>query len=189
MAKTTLSKEMQSEYRRAVQRVNKQLYRLEKAYAGKPDQLQATAYSGIMRDIKKEFGDQKRFGKGMPKNMNEFRKRMNIINRFYEKPSATLSGMKNVYSKRAATLSKKLNTKLTTEDLKNFFDSGLWKALSDRFGSGKAMRYWKTIEKQKQRVVDQLNAGKKVTFRGALAKDINQMGLDSMLRDYLEGRE
>lgn len=187
--KTTLSQELQDAYKREVQRVNKQLYRLEKAYAGDPERLMETAYGTLMRDIKAEFGDQKRFGKGMPANIKEMRKRLNMIRRFYEKPSATLSGMKNVYGKRAATLSKKIGKTFTADDLKNFFDTGIFKALKDRFGSAKAMKYWKTIEVQKDRIAKQLEEGKKVTFRGRLAKDLNEygeaIGLDDMLREYL----
>lgn len=189
--KTTLSDELQAQYKREVARVNKQLYRLEKAYAGNPDKLMETAYGTIMRDIKAEFGEQKRFGKAMPENLKQFRKRMNIISRFYDKPSATLNGMRRVYSERAATLSKKIGKTFTAEDLKDFFDSGIFSALMDRlnFGSGKAMKYWKTIEVQRERVIKQLEEGKKVTFRGRLAKDLNQageaIGLDNMLREYL----
>ena len=194
--KTTLSDELQAQYKREVARVNKQLYRLEKAYAGNPDKLMETAYGTIQRDIKAEFGEQKRFGKAMPENLKQFRKRMNIISRFYDKPSATLSGMKNVYGKRAATLSKKLGKHFTADDLKNFFDTGIFKALTDRFGSAKAMKYWKTIEVQRDRVAKHLEEGKKVSFRGRLAKEINLfvnqeakemygVEFDAMLRDYL----
>lgn len=185
MPKTTLSAEMQKNYIRAVQRVNKQLYRLEKAYVDNPEKLMETAYSSIQRDIKAEFGDQKRFGRGMPANVNEYRKRMNIIQRFYDKPTSTLSGMKRVYEGRAKTLSAKLGVTVTADDLKAFFDSGLWKSLYDHFGSAKALKYWSTVEKQKERVIQQLNSGQKVTFRGRYAGDINKLGIDSMLRDYL----
>ena len=91
--KTTLSQELQDAYKREVQRVNKQLYRLEKAYAGDPERLMETAYGTLMRDIKAEFGDQKRFGKGMPANIKEMRKRLNMIRRFYEKPSDALKNL------------------------------------------------------------------------------------------------
>lgn len=186
MPKTTLSAELQANYRREVKRVNTQLGRLEAAYKGREDKLMETAYFSIMRDIKKEFGeDRNRFRYKMPANMNQYRKRMNIIQRFYDKPTSTLTGTRNVYEKRAETLSGKLGTQVTADDLKSFFDSGLWKSLYDHFGSAKAMKYWSTIEKQKERAIQQLNAGQKVTFRGRYAGDINKLGIDSMLRDYL----
>ena len=187
--KTTLSPELQSMYKREVARVNKQLYRLEKALADKPERLAESAYGTLMKEIKKQFGEQKRFGKEMPADINVFRKRMNIIKRFYEKPSATLSGWRGVHQRRAETYTHKLGINVTADDLKDFFESGLWKALLDRFGSAKAIKYWKTVEKQKDRVVQQLNEGKKVTFRGRLAKDINEMGVDSLLREYLESEK
>lgn len=187
--KTTLSPELQAMYKREVARVNKQLYRLEKALAGKPERLAESAYGTLMKEIKKEFGEQRRFGKGIPANVNIYHKRMNMIRRFYEKPSATLSGWRGVHQKRAETYTKKLGMNLTADDLKDFFESGLWKELLDRFGSAKAIKYWKTVEKQKDRIVQQLNEGKKVTFRGRLAKDINEMGVDDLLREYLESEK
>lgn len=185
MPKTTLSPEMQENYRREVQRVNKQLYRLEKAYADKPEKLMETAYGSIMRDIKAEFGDQKRFGKSMPANMNEYRKRMNIIQRFYDKPTSTLSGTRRVYENRAETLSGKLGVNVTADDLKAFFDNGLWASLRGKYDSAKSVKYWATIERQRDRAIKQLREGKKVTFRGRYAKDVNSIGLDEMLRSYL----
>lgn len=192
--KTTLSKARQEEYRLAVQRVNKQMRRLEKHYGMQEgSKLYSTAYVGIQKYIKKHFGEQKTFSKEMPADMNIFRSRINAIRRFYEKPSSTLSGMHTVYEKHAVTLSRifsdsEKTVKITADDLKDFFDNGLWKAVEDKYGSGKTMRYWRTIERQKGRIIEQLNQGKKVTLRGKYAKDVNSLGLDSMLREYLIGQ-
>ena len=186
MPETTLSAELQANYRREVQRVNKQLGRLEEAYKGREDKLMETAYFSIMRDIKKEFGeDRNRFRYKMPANMNKYRKRMNIIRRFYDKPTSTLSGAKRVYEGRAETLSGKLGVNVTADDLKAFFDSGLWAALRGKYDSGKAVKYWATVEHQRDRMIQQLREGKKVTFRGRYAKDVNSLGLNEMLRSYL----
>ena len=159
--KTTLSDEQQSEYRKAVQRVNKQLYRLEKHYAQTGENLMATAYSGIMRDIKSFFGEQKRFSKSMPKTVREFQKYMNAINRFYSKPSATLSGMANVYGKRAKTWSKRMGANITADQMKNVFESGLYKELSDAFGSKTALKKLGFIQRQRERIMKQMEEGKK----------------------------
>lgn len=198
--KTTLTEEQQALYRREVERVNKQLYRLRIAYKDRPDKLMETAYAKMMRDIKSEFGEQKTFGRSIPENLNVFRSRLNMIRDFYSKPSATLSGLRNVYEKRAATLSEMIGQKFSADDLKNFFDTGIYKALEDRFGSAKAMKYWKTIEKQKGRIAEQLREGKKISFRGRIAKDLNvyihqeaqsEFGVefDELLRGYILGEE
>lgn len=187
--KTTLSPAQQEEYRLAVQRINKQLRRMEKHYGMEEgSKLYSTAYASAMRDIKSEWGDQKRFGKAMPKNMNEFRKRMNMIRNFYDKPSATLSGIKTIYKKHAETMTQKFGVTITSGDLQSFFDSGVGKELFRAYGSGKAMRYWKTIVRQKDWIIKKLNEGKKVTVRGRYAKDVEALGLDDMLREYLKDK-
>ena len=193
MAKTTLSPEQQATYRKAVQRVNKQLYRLEKHYAKSGENILATAYSGILRDIKSFFGDQKRFSKKMPATVREYQKLMNAINRFYAKPSATISGMANVYSKRAKTWSKQMGANITADQMRNVFESGLYKQLSDAFGSRTALKKLGFIQRQRDRILKQLEEGKKISFLGTGAKELNEIvndpnfQFDSVLRRYYEG--
>lgn len=187
--KTTLSDELQAQYKREVARVNKQLYRLEKHYADRPEFLAQSAYGTLMKDIKREFGEQRRFGKAMPANMAQLRKRLNMIRRFYEKPSATVAGMKKVYAKRAATFSKKFGVTITADEMKDFFENGLWQALTKEYGSAKSVKFWKTIEVQRERIMKQFEEGKKITFQGRIAADINafveETNFDELLREYL----
>lgn len=193
MAKTLLSETQQREYRKAVQRVNKQLYRLEKHYTSSGENIMATAYGSLMRDIKSFFGEQKRFSKSMPKTVREFQKYMNAINRFYSKPSATLSGMANVYGKRAKTWSKRMGANITADQMKNVFESGLYKELSDAFGSKTALKKLGFIQRQRERIMKQLEEGKKISFLGTNAKELNDIvndstfNFDKVLRAYYEG--
>ena len=193
MAKTALTPSQQAEYRRAVERVNKQLYRLEKHYAKTGENLMATAYSGVQRDIKSFFGEQKRFSKSMPATLRDYQKRMNAINRFYSKPSATITGMQNIYGKRAQSWSKIMGAKITSEQMKNVFESGLYKELTDLYGSKTALKKLGMIERQKSRIMQQMEAGKKISFLGAGAKELNEalrseaFELNDVLRRYYEG--
>ena len=193
MAKT-LSPEQQEAYRKAVQRVNKQLYRLEKHYAETGENIYATAYGSMMRDIKSFFGDEKkRFSKKMPASVRKYQKFMNAINRFYAKPSATISGMANVYSKRAKTWSKLMGANITADQMRNVFESGLYKELSDAFGSKTALKKLGFIQRQRDRILKQLEEGKKISFLGTGAKELNAIvndpnfQFDSVLRRYYEG--
>lgn len=190
---TALSPEQQADYRRAVSRVNKQLYRLEKHYAATGENIMATAYLGLQRDIKSFFGDQKRFSKSMPATVREYQKRMNAINRFYSKPSATISGMANIYGKRAKTWSKRMGANITADQMKNVFESGLYKELTDLYGSKTALKKLGMIERQKARIMKQIEAGQKITFLGSGARELNEalrddnFALDAVLRHYYEG--
>lgn len=192
MAKTLLSEAQQREYRKAVQRVNKQLYRLEKHYASSGENIMATAYGSVMRDIKSFFGEQKRFSKKMPATVREYQKIINAIKRFYAKPSATIRGMANVYSKRAKTWSKKMNANITADDMRDIFESGLYKEFASVYGSATVLRAIGMVERQADRLMDLIKQGKKVYFLGQNVKDLNDKlseipDLDAVLRRYYEG--
>lgn len=186
--KTTLTDEMQELYRKEVQRINKQLYRLEKHYAKTDGNIMATAYKGIMRDIKAFFGDQKRFSKSMPVTVREYQKRMNAIRRFYEKPSSTLTGTKNVFQKRAESLSTKSGSKITSEQLMALFETGLFKQLvKDTFGYVTGVKAIGRIQRQGERILRDLEQGKKITFLGRGAGELNrQLEADPQMTGMLE---
>lgn len=189
---TKLTAEQQEHYRLEVQRINKQLYRLEKHYAETGENIYATAYVGAMRDIKAFFGDQKRYSKTIPETVREYQKIINSIKRFYSKPSATLSGMANVYGKRAKTWSKKMKANITADDMRDIFESGLYKAFADVYGSATVLRAIGMVERQAGRIEELLREGKKVYFIGKGVKDLNDLlgevkDLDAVLRRYYEG--
>ena len=186
MAKLTEAQE--ADYKRAVARVNKQLYRLEQYYAKTGGNIMATAYKGIMRDIKSFFGDQKRFSKTMPKTVREYQKYMNAIRRFYEKPSSTISGAKNVFQKRAESLSTKAKVKITPEQLMALFETGLFKQLvKDTFGYVTGVKAIARIQRQGERILKDLEQGKKITFLGRGAGELNrQLEADPQMTGMLE---
>ena len=189
--KTTLSPELQATYKREVARVNKQLYRLEKHYAKTGENIMATAYSGILRDIKSFFGEQKRFGKGMPATMREYQKRMNAIRRFYDKPTSTITGKKTVFERRAEGLSRATGSKIDPEQLAALFESGLFRQLiKETFGYVTAKKAIGFIQRQGPRIVKDLQQGKKMVFLGRGAATLNNALLEdpemtNMLERYL----
>lgn len=190
---TALSSEQQATYKREVQRVNKQLYRLEKHYAETGENIWATAYAGAMRDIKSFFGEQKRYSKALPATVREYQKIINSINRFYSKPSSTITGMSKIYSKRANTWSRKMKASITADQMKKVFESGLYKELTSIYGSATALKNLGMIERQKERIQKLIKQGKKIYFLGQNVKDLNDalndenFELDDVLRRYYEG--
>lgn len=186
--KTILSEEMQATYTREVWRVNKQLYRLEKHYAKTGENIMATAYAGIMRDIKSFFGEQKRFSKSMPSTIREYQKRMNAIKRFYDKPSSTITGMKSIYERRAEGLSTATGETITKDQLASMFETGLFKQLvKDTFGYATAMKAIGRIQRQAPRIIKDLQKGKKIVFLGRGAGELNkQLESDPEMTRMLE---
>ena len=188
-----ISPELQKEYRRAVERVNKQLYRLEKAsaregYTGILDY----AYRNAMRDIK-AMGGGKRFSKSVPQTMREYRKRMNAIERFESKPPSKLTGVKNIYEKRAETFSKKAGTDINWEGMAKIFESGLWESLVNRFESKTAQKMIGRIQKDAEKLREQMKAGEVLQFNThsvygrMLNAEMGENGISEMLMRYLNG--
>ena len=188
-----ISPELQKEYRRAVERVNKQLYRLEKAsaregYTGILDY----AYRNAMRDIQ-AMGGGKRFSKSVPKTMREYRKRMNAIERFESKPTSKLTGVKNIYEKRAETFSKKAGTDIKWEGMAKIFESGLWESLVNRFESKTAQKMIGRIQKDAEKLREQMKAGEVLQFNThsvygrMLNAEMGENGISEMLMRYLNG--
>lgn len=186
--KTTLSADQQAAYKREVARVNKQLYRLEKHYEKTGENIMATAYAGLMRDIKSFFGDQKRFGKAMPATVREYQKRMNAIRRFYDKPTATITGKKTVFQRRAEGLSRATGSKIDADQLAALFETGLFRQLiQETFGYVSAKKAIGFIQRQGERIAKDLQQGKKITFRGAGAAILNtRMEEDPAATNMLE---
>lgn len=188
-----ISPDLQKEYRRAVERVNKQLYRLEKAsaregYTGILDY----AYRNAMRDIQ-AMGGGKRFSKSVPKTMREYRKRMNAIERFESKPTSKLTGVKNIYEKRAETFSKKAGTDINWEGMAKIFESGLWESLVNRFESKTAQKMIGRIQKDAEKLREQMKAGEVLQFNThsvygrMLNAEMGENGISEMLMRYLNG--
>ena len=189
-----ISPDLQKEYRRAVERVNKQLYRLEKASAKEGYRgILDYAYRNAMRDIQ-AMGGGKRFSKSMPQTMREYRKRMNAIRRFEEKPTSKLTGVKNIYEKRAGTFSKKAGTDIGWEGMAKIFESGLWESLVNRFESKTAQKMIGRIQKDADKLKEQMARGEAIQFNrhSVYGRMLNEAmgergGLSEMLMRYLDG--
>ena len=177
-----------------MERVNKQLYRLEKASAKEGYRgILDYAYRNAMRDIQ-AMGGGKRFSKSMPQTMREYRKRMNAIRRFEEKPTSKLTGVKNIYEKRAGTFSRKAGTDIGWEGMAKIFESGLWESLVNRFESKTAQKMIGRIQKDADKLKEQMARGEAIQFNrhsvyGRMLNEAmgGQGGLSEMLMRYLDG--
>lgn len=162
-----------ADYIRAVKRINRQLQRIAKASRESGEDFTQYAYRGALYDIKSIFGYKKdgslrrTFSTKVPLTKSgevDQRKASQVlraIERFYEHPTATLEGIKNMYSKRAHTLSVKFgleeSEELTAKQLKKLFDSGLWRQLEkEGYGSKTIVKIIGDITKQKDKLKEQL---------------------------------
>lgn len=159
-----ISGDMAIEYTRAVNRINKQMQRLEKAAKGGRKVLEY-AYRGARTSIKELFGEyteqgkvRTRFSSTLPKTVGDYQSVMNAINNFYSKPTSTLTGFKQIYEKRAAKLSELYKTKITPQQLQDLFDSGLWDAIYEHYGSETTMQMAIEVESKRDVIQKKLEA-------------------------------
>lgn len=165
-----------ADYIKAVKRINRQLQRIAKASREGGEDYTDYAYRLAMYDIKSIFGyahggrERRTFSTVIPTtktgkpDQRRMAKVMRAIERFYEHPTATLTGIKDIYSKRAKTLSAKFGLEegeeLTANQLKKLFDSGLWRDLKkEGYGSKTIVKIIGDITKQKNELKEQLKKG------------------------------
>ena len=190
---TTLTVEQQKEYFRAVERVNKQMQRLEKYEKTHGGKITQYAYRVLQADIKQFFGEgKKRFSRtDVPRDYRSFIARMNAIESFYKMPTSTISGNKKIYEKRAVTLSGKMGVEISGDQLRKVFESGLFDALIEHYGSATTLRAVGEIETQKEDLLEQLKKGEGITFSGDVLERLNEEELsqefNDILSNYLKG--
>lgn len=187
--KTTLSDEEQREYTRMQQQVNKRLQRLEKA-AKKAEfsEILNYSYQGFHRELK-ALGMGKTMSKSIPADRREFRKRMAAMQRFTAMPTSTIKGVKEYYGKRAATISGKIGVDVTWQDMAKIFESGLWDKLKNQYGSKTAWKMIGKVLRDKDAIKADIEAGRKITFKGEYGRRLNNADISDVLQRYLELEE
>ena len=183
-----LSGDMAIEYSRQVERVNRQLRRLRKAAAGGRKVLNY-AYKGIMLDIKEIYGEERlNFSTKIPSTVDEYRSAMNAIKRFYDRPTSTLSGFRQIYKNRAETLTEKYGVKFTADELMKIFESGLWDAISEYYGSETTMEMVIEVKTKADEIKKKLSAGEKINWSEDYAGNFeNIKDFNGILERYLKG--
>lgn len=140
---TTKYEELLKEYRKLAKRADQRLVRIEKEYSKKKgyEEITQFAYRVAMRDIKSWSGEgSRRFNTAPPKNTNALKAKIADIKKFLGSQSSTLSGIKKTYDKRTASINRKFGTDLSSAELKEFFDSSLWKKLDAQFYGDVSLR-------------------------------------------------
>lgn len=186
-AKTTLSADEQTQYRKMMQRVNKRITRLHsEAKKAGYEEIVNYAYRGFANDLK-SMGMDKYMSKSMPENRKEFRKRMSAMNRFIKSPTSSVGGVKKMYAKRAKTMSKKLGLNLTWQDLAKVFETGLWETLDEAgYGSKSIFKVVAEIHADQKDIKKKLKAGEAIQFKGEMEKRMLPEVSSKILERYLK---
>lgn len=180
-----------AEYRQKAKRADQQLVRLEATAREKHfEGVLEFAYKGAIRDIKSWGGD-KRFNTAPPTKLTELEAKIADIDKFLSKPTATKSGIKKIYKKRADTFNKKygkeFGVKFTWEDIANYYEDTKGQREAIKLASKTEVRVLAVMKKladkkQAEGVLNTRERVEKITGKDKiLAHEVNRLleqGLD-----------
>lgn len=123
------------------------------------------AYANAMRDIRAAFGeDAKRFNRKLPDNLNKIYKDINRVLRFLNAPTSSISGISEVYDKRAATINKKYGTDVNWDKVGHIFESKLWKKTNSKHGSATVLKAIGVLQGNKTEIMKAFKEHKPISI-------------------------
>ena len=143
-----------AEYKLLAARANWRLRELEKQGL-----TRGTAYkTGKRAAAFTSGGKTKGFSVARPKSGRALKANINAVRGFLEDVTSTPTGYKAVADKIAGTISKKYGMNISGENLRGFFESGLWQKLDKQYGSDTAMKIVSSMQKGKGNVTNTLKS-------------------------------
>ena len=160
MTKTEqLDPQLLAQYKKLAKRADQRMVRLEQAAKRGGEMSAATEYSYRKAQRDAEYysaGKSKRFNAQTPKNNKVLRAKINAINDFLESPTSTVSGIKNIYKKRAEALNATYGTNFRWQDLGDFFESATWKKLISEIPSDLVMKAYARLKKSGDKLIQEI---------------------------------
>lgn len=125
-----------------------------------------------------------RWQRNAPVDTRSLKAKIKDIEHFLSMKSSTVTGVKDIYKKRAKTINERFGTKFTWEQLAHFFeDGGLADKAFDHYGSATVLLAFGKIQKKKStalKVLDDFNKRHKVTDNDLAT----QNAINGILQDY-----
>ena len=135
-----------------------------------------------------------RWQRNMPMDTRSLKAKIKDIEAFINKPTATVSGVKRIYKKRAETFNEKYDTNFTWQQMAHFFeDGGLFDKGKDEYGSKTILYNFGKIQANKKAVIKKIENFNQVdlvidddtTTNEEINKMLSQYGYD--IKQLLEG--
>lgn len=154
-------KRLQTRYNAARKTANRRMARLEKL-AENPDYYAVLgyAYKNAANDLMR-LGSTSKYGRfpgdvgrmsADKTNISKLKAYIATAEEFLRSESSTKTGIDKIYNRRADTLNKKMGTSFTGDDIKTWFDSSIWKKLSEKYGSKTAMKVIAKIQDNAEKI-------------------------------------
>ena len=159
--------ELLRDYKRLAKQADARLRRLEKAENRKGfEAITKYAYQRAMKDIGR--GEGGRFDIKLDnKTYNEILGRMNDVRRFYRSESSTITGVKEIYMRRAEKFNADNKTNFTWQQLAQLFnkDTGLFAKITNKdseLGSPRILRAIGIMQNNKDKIIEAIQNHAKI---------------------------
>lgn len=172
-----------AKYRQLAKRADQQLVRLEATSREKHfEGVLEFAYKGAIRDIRSWGGD-KRFNTAPPTKLTQLEAKIADIEKFLAKPTATKSGIKKIYKKRADTFNKKYGKQygieFTWEDIANYYEDRKGQREAVKLASKTEVRAIATIKKlnimsEDKRYIENLKRYQELDKKARTAEELKE---------------
>lgn len=143
-------------YRKLAKAADSRLIKLEEISKRKEyDDVLEWAYKQAQYDIRYRFGeDANRFDRKLPNDIRKMKKSIKDVLTFLNAPTSTVTGINDVFVKRAGTISKRYGINVDWQTVGNLFNSTLYKkAIGNKYGSGTTIKAIGVIQANKKAVL------------------------------------
>lgn len=159
---------MREFYRSIAKAADQRLVELERLAKKKGfEDVTNWAYAKAQRDIRGMFGENAtRFNRKIPEdvNLNTLYKDINKVLNFLNAPTSSISGITEVYDKRANTINTRYDTNLDWSTVGHLFESVMWKKVNSKYGSKTALKALGVIQSNKKDIKRALKQHKPISI-------------------------
>ena len=179
------------EYKTTAYRLDKQLYRLEKASKEKAQYKNITkyAYERMQKEIQNWSPGNTRWGRTVPggkdlkQKYKNLQKKLNVMKDLEKLPSFSIKKMKDIYGRAAKTINQAHGSNLSWQDIADFYGSAAAEWMDSQYGSDTVVialgKFKKMSDKKQAKLLEQIknNPNKKLD---------DDLAVSAALKDLLE---
>lgn len=160
--KSPINNELVAKYNKLAKKADRRMRELERFSRYEEfENILNYAYRNAAKDIEAwtppGSKDKKpRWQRNMPMDTRSLKAKIKDIENFLSKKTSTVTGVTEIYKKRAETINQRYGTNFTWQQLANYFETGFADRTSDKYGSKTVLRALGEIQHKKEEVVKAL---------------------------------
>lgn len=160
--KNPINPDLVAKYNKLAKKADRRMRELERFSRYEEfDNILNYAYRNAAKDIEAwtppGAKDKKpRWQRNMPMDTRSLKAKIKDIENFLSKKTSTVTGVTEIYKKRADTINERYGTSFTWQQLANYFETGFADKTSDKYGSKTVLRALGEIQHKKEEVVKAL---------------------------------